>query len=244
MKYVVIGFMGGLVAFPHCIGMCGGFMLHLSRVRETGRMFAGQFLWLAGKTLTYAFLGALAGYAGNMADKLLQTSNLPNILSIFAGVVIVIMGVTLLGLLPVRNLQLSDGPVLKMFKQLMGAPSNTGATLLGVVSGFLPCPIVLALLAVGVQSASVIDGILVMAAMGAGTVIPLVLFGILGRAAGLHFRTWGCRAGGVILVLLGLVTALRGIGVCGHLTGCHSTPAAAVPCRSGTSCSGHHDAER
>jgi sulfite exporter TauE/SafE len=61
----LIGLLGGLGATAHCLGMCGGFPLHLSRASQRVPAFVRQCLYVAGKAFTYAFLGTLFGAIGS-----------------------------------------------------------------------------------------------------------------------------------------------------------------------------------
>lgn len=221
-----IGFAGGLLAFAHCVGMCGGFVLHLSQEKERKRMLTGQLLWQTGRTFTYIFLGALAGYTGVFLEGVLSHTLFQNLLSYLAGATIIIMGLSLLGFLPVRGK--GTGGAAAAIAPLAGRFFSRGLTarslFLGMATGFLPCPIILAFLAYSLQSGSVIDGMAVMGALSIGTMLPLLLLGALTRLSGIHLRSWGPKAGGVILILLGLTTTLRGTATFHHLLGCPSKP--------------------
>ena len=65
-----------------------------------------------------------------------------------------------------------------------------------------------------------------MGALGLGTAAPLLLLGGVSRLSGIHLRSWAPRAGGILLVLLGLTTALRGTTIYHHLLGCPPEPIA------------------
>lgn len=222
-----IGLAGGLLAFAHCLGMCGGFALHLSQEKNQHKMVTGQLLWVTGKAFSYLFLGALAGYAGGYAETLLLRQGLfQNLLSYAAGGVILLMGLSLLGLVPVRALgNPGTGLLSRLGGEFLRSHSPGAALSLGLATGFLPCPIVLALLAYSLQSGSVLTGMATMGGLGLGTALPLLLLGGASRVVGLHLRSWAPRAGGVILIILGLTTALRGTAFFHHLLGCPSKPA-------------------
>lgn len=223
-----IGFAGGLLAFAHCLGMCGGFVLHLSQEKDRKKMLTGQLLWQAGKLTTYMFLGAVAGFAGGFLQlAFLDQRNLQNLLSYGAGAVIVIMGLSLLGLFPVR----AGGPGKSAATNLAGfcrsffTASSPGAALyLGMATGLLPCPIIIAFLAYSLSSGSVLNGMATMGALSLGTMLPLLLLGGLTRLTRLHLRSWAPKAGGVILIILGLSTALRGTATYHHMLGCPEKP--------------------
>lgn len=225
--HIWIGFAGGLLAFAHCIGMCGGFVLHLSQEKERRRMLAGQLLWQTGRAFTYTFFGALAGYAGGFLEGFLSDGLLRNLLSYLAGAAIVIMGLSLLGLLPVRGNgagSAAASAIAAFSARFFGKASAGSALFLGMATGFLPCPIILAFLAYSLQSGSVVDGMAVMGSLSLGTMIPLLLLGGLTRLTRVHLRSWGPKAGGIILIFLGLVTTLRGTAAFHHLLGCPTNP--------------------
>lgn len=221
-----IGFAGGLLAFAHCVGMCGGFVLHLSQEKDRRKMLAGQLLWQVGRATTYMFLGALAGFAGGLVEGLLRGGVLQNLLSYIAGAMMLLMGLSLLGVLPVHGKGAGSAAVAAMASVAgkLTAGSSARALFLGMGTGFLPCPIIVAFLAYSLQTGSVPGGIAVMGAVSAGTMVPLLLLGCLTRLTGLHLRSWGRTAGGIILVVLGLTTTLRGTATFHHLLGCPPRP--------------------
>jgi uncharacterized protein len=227
--YLWIGFAGGLLAFAHCLGMCGGFVLHLSQEKNKKRMVTGQLLWQAGKLSSYMFLGAMAGYAGRFLELLFfNHGQFQNLLSYASGGIILFMGLSLLGLLPVRGKVPGSAGVTVLaglIRKFFTASSPGAAFSLGMATGFLPCPIILAFLVYSLQSGSVLTGMATMGALSLGTMLPLLLLGGITRLTGLHLRSWGPKAGGIILILLGLTTALRGTAIYHHLLGCPPKPA-------------------
>ena len=208
--YLWIGFTGGVLAFAHCLGMCGGFVLHLSREPDRRRMISTHLLWQSGRITTYIFFGAVAGFTGGIVENMLDYTRFQNLLGYATGTFILVMGINLLGLLPARVTQRMTltGSMLSGICSRMTNSSSTGAAFfLGMITGCLPCPVVLAFLAYALQTGSVWSGMGTMAAVGCGTMLPLVLVGMAGRWVQLW--DWGARVGGVILVLLGLSTILR-----------------------------------
>jgi sulfite exporter TauE/SafE len=222
------GLAAGLLACAHCLGMCGGFVLNLSLHQERARTILAQMSWHAGRICSYACLGAIAGYAGGYAQGLLlRHMRFQHLLAPAAGAVIALMGLRLLGLLPVGRSAANgnnDGPVAALYR-LLSTPAPGAALLLGMATGLLPCPIVLALLAYALQSASVATGLTVMAGLGLGTLLPLLALGTVSRMGGLHRRAWSARTGGIALVALGVLTMLRGTEVGHRLLGSHHGPA-------------------
>jgi len=222
--YIWVALAGGAAAFAHCLGMCGGFAIHLACGEGRWRVLARQLLWHAGKTTTYVFLGALAGFVGIVAVGRLPW--IENVLAYVAGAVMIVMGLALVGLVPLgRRLGSAEGGFLaSLVGRFISRPTAAAALVLGLATGFLPCPIVLGFLALSVQSGSVLVGMAVMAAMGLGTVWSLLLLGMTGQMVTARLRRWGPAVGGVVLVAMGLVTVLRGTEVFHMMLGCPPPP--------------------
>ena len=226
--HIWIGFAGGVIAFAHCVGMCGGFVLHLSRGKDRQRMLAAQLLWHAGRLCTYMFLGAVAGFTGAYFQLFFLRHGLwQNLLSYGAGALMLLMGLSLLGLLPVRGK--GEGGAVQNALAALGCrfftASSPGAALaMGMTTGFLPCPIVLAFLAYSLQTGSVMNGMATMASLGLGTALPLLMLGGAARLTRWHLRSWGSKAGGIILIILAISTVLRGSAVYHKLLGCPPKP--------------------
>jgi hypothetical protein len=222
LGYVWLGLAGGALAFGHCLGMCGGFALHLSEGRSGRAALARQLLWHAGKTATYVLLGAAAGFLGGMVGSAHGLLRVQSLLAYVAGAIMLLMGAKLLGLLPGRaDVAAGDGLFAGVFRQFFAQPTPSAAFALGLVTGLLPCPVVVGFLALSLQTGSVLAGMATMAAVGVGTVWALLLLGMTGYALRARTRRWGAVLGGVVLVLLGSVTILRGTGALHYLMGHH-----------------------
>jgi hypothetical protein len=128
-----------------------------------------------------------------------------------------------------------------IFRRFLLQPTAGGALTLGLATGFLPCPIIVGFLALSVQSGSVMNGMAMMAALGVGTVWSLLLLGMSGHMFRHRLAKWATVAPGVILILLGLATVLRGTEAFHRILGCQCPPSAAktssdrCPCCAGES---------
>lgn len=224
--HIGIALAGGIAATGHCVGMCGGFVLHLSREADGRRMMTQQILWHCGRLSSYLFLGAVAGFAGGMFQLfLLRHALWQNLLSLSAAAMIFLAGLRLMGLLPVRREGGILGSVLfETAAGLFNVSSPGGALAMGIGTGFLPCPVVVAFIAYAVQTGSVPVGMATMAALGAGSALPLLLVTGAARCGTLRLRTRGAKAGGCILILLAFGTALRGTEIYHRLVGCPPRP--------------------
>jgi hypothetical protein len=230
-NYAAIGLAGGAAAFAHCAGMCGGLALH---VAQGG--LARQALWHAGKTTTYIFLGAMAGLFGQWFTAT-GLARAQDIMAYAAGAMMIVMGMALVGLVPARRAAgQGEGLLASLFGQLIGRPTAAGSLVLGLATGFLPCPIVMGMMALAAQGGSVLVGMVTLGAMGVGTVWALALLGLTGRVARLRLRRWAPALGAAVLVLAGTATMLRGTTAFHHLLGCPEAPAAVVPADSAPPC--------
>ena len=159
MNTIWIGLAGGALAFAHCLGMCGGFVLHLSRGAGRWTLLGRQLLWHSGKTFTYVFLGALAAFGGGALGRFSNPPWIQNILSYAAGGIIILMGLSFMGLLPFRagrakppaeppatrgsagRLALppqEDTLIPSFFRQFVREPTLASSFVLGIATGFLP----------------------------------------------------------------------------------------------------------
>ncbi|MCY2927592.1 MAG: sulfite exporter TauE/SafE family protein [Planctomycetota bacterium] len=209
MLWIALGI--GASAFAHCAGMCGPFALHLSRGPGRAGALVNQLLWHAGRITTYLFLGALAGGLSHAILRAVTAGWVQKALAFSTGGVMILAGLALLGLRPrLRSGGEGGGLFASLLGPLMGPPSSAGALVLGLATGFLPCPIVLAGLALAVQGGTVLEGLAVMAALGAGTLWSLLLLGLAGRALAAGLRRWGALLAGSLILLMGVATVLRG----------------------------------
>jgi sulfite exporter TauE/SafE len=178
-------------------------------------------LYLGGKLFTYAFLGALAGLLGRtlLAGDTLFSSQAR--LSYVAGGVLVVIGVGMLDLLPHRPLLARRVEGWSFAKQLYGqlfaTPGLWGGFSLGVVTGFLPCPITLAMLGLAAAGSSVLGGIATLVGLGLGTMPALLVVGGTGTALMRARRVVPLRGAGVVVIALGVITLLRPTGVFCHI---------------------------
>jgi len=94
---------------------------------------------------------------------------------------------------------------------LLGAHGRAAPLALGVLNGFLPCPLVYALAAQAASTAGALPGMLTMAAFALGTFPAMLMMGGLGRLLAPAWRQRGVWLAGGCILLLGIVTLGRGI---------------------------------
>ena len=209
MNYLWMGLLLGAGSFAHCLGMCGPIALHLSQGPARLAMIGRQVAWHGGRVFTYVFLGALCGYAGGLLGGLVARPWAMQVLAWAAGAVMVIAGLRLMGVLPFRRPQ-GEGLLGLLFGRLLARPGASGAFVMGLLTGFLPCGVVYAALAMSVQSGSVLLGMGTMACAGLGSAWALLLLAVGGSQLRRLRGRWALYVAGAVLIIAGLAVGVRG----------------------------------
>lgn len=209
-----LAMLGGLLGSSHCVGMCGGFAaivgLHTGSV--IGNLRA-QLIYSLGRLMSYATLGAVAGFAGQrLVSSLPQLINVPALLCLAAGVMLFREGLLASGLIRRRIGGTSTAGCLfgPLFSTILKTPGARNAFAAGIVTGLLPCGLVYAFVSLAANSGDLVGGLTLMLAFGAGTMPLMVLTGcgasLLSWAV--RRRLWQFAAWSVMIT--GLLTLGRG----------------------------------
>jgi len=216
-EYALV-FIAGVLGAIHCVGMCGGLVAACAVKCGGGARFS--LAYNTGRVLSYSLLGVVMGFIGKTLVDTGLPGRLQGALPVVAGLFMILIGLELLGYLP---------PALKRFftglfptsvsKVLLGGEiqkKRPAAFLLGMLNGLIPCGLIYA---VGVKAAATADplkGLLVMASLGAGTFVPLVLAGSLTGAAS-RLRTGLFTAiSSVLIIALGVKAIYHGFMIIRH----------------------------
>ena len=208
--------LGGLLGSSHCVGMCGGFAAIVGL--RTGSMagnLRAQLIYSAGRLMSYATLGAIAGFAGQrLSDSLPKIINVPAALCLVAGVFLVREGLLATGLFTRRVTGTSTTGCLlgPLFSTILKTPGARNTFAAGIITGLLPCGLVYAFVSLAASSGDLLLGASTMLAFGLGTVPLMVVTGcgtaLLSWAA--RQRLWQVAAWSVVMT--GLLTVGRGVG--------------------------------
>ena len=204
----------GLLGSFHCVGMCGGFVLALDRPgRVPWRRIGVQAAFLLGKASTYVLLGAVAGLVGAAALRASWFPAAQTVLAVVAGLLMVAAGLQLLGWLkafPVGSLFGPGSLYDRACRSVANARGPAAPFTMGALTGLLPCPLVYAFLAAALAAGTLLGAVGTMALLGLTSLPALVLVVLFGAMLRPALRAHAVRAAGVVVVLLGVVTALRG----------------------------------
>jgi cytochrome c-type biogenesis protein len=205
---IPVAFAAGLLSFvtPCVLPLVPGYLSAVSGV-QVGvggrRVVAASLPFIAGFTLVFVALGALAGAIGSLFDD-------PRLLSMVAGLIIVVVGFAFMGVLPFGWIDRMVAP------EVVDSARRSGSrVLLGGAFGICaaPCigPVLASILALASQGSTAAEGSLLLLVYSVGLAIPFVLVGIgfdraMGASRWLRDRYGALRiASGAILVALGLL---------------------------------------
>ena len=198
------------------MSLARAFYVSLSLGRKDRSLWVPHLLYNAGRVITYSVLGAVMGATGTFTAITANIAGIQKIVLIFAGVLIVMMGLAMSDWLPLGRIfgdgyrfggMLSSG-----FQRLTRLKSTVAYFPLGLLLGLLPCgPVYTALLAaaragmdVGSPVAGALIGMALMSAFGVGTVPALLLISRLAGIGWLKSRQWIYRRGAVLMILVGI----------------------------------------
>jgi uncharacterized protein len=227
---LAVGFLGS----THCIGMCGGIVGALNaglppfHARSKLLRLTYNLLYNAGRILSYAVAGGIAGYVGAQSSAMALDVIVP-VGEIIAGVFLVALGLYIGGWGHALVWLERGGQYVWRYIQPLGQPflpvrSPPHAFGLGLVWGWLPCGLVYSALTLALLSSSAVEGATVMLVFGLGT-LPAML--AAGQAAeylkALMQRTTLRRGAGMAVMLFGVYTATSALTGGGHHHGHVST---------------------
>jgi sulfite exporter TauE/SafE len=213
--------LGGMLASSHCIGMCGPFavIIGMSAPGWTAAC-ARQAVYSLGRLFTYSCAGAIVGYGGlRFVATASPYGSVQAVLCVAAGALLVLQGLSAAQLLPLWVMR--SGPTLpcgalRSFSALLRSRNLTHVFLGGLVTGFLPCGLVYAYLALAASTADVFRGWATMAAFGAGTIPAMVLAGAGGRLINVGIRQRVFQIAACCVIVTGALTIYRGAYAWSH----------------------------
>lgn len=208
-------FMMGLLGSVHCLAMCGGLIMACSARCGGGARFSAEYN--AGRVLTYVVLGAVMGLAGRTLASFGLFGGFQGMVPAVAGAAMILIGLDLLGVIPpgVKGYvaRLLPGVLAEgLFPGGSGGKKGRAPFVVGMLNGLVPCGL---LYAVGVKAAattSPVEGALVMAALGAGTFVPLLFAGTLTGLLDRRRAGLATTLSSVIIIALGVKSIFVGAG--------------------------------
>ena len=217
---LVTSFLIGILGSMHCAGMCGGLVTTLSmgrpRIWLTG-LTAYQF----GRISTYTLLGMIAGIIGSVITGIAWFSQAQFYLSILAGVMMITFGLHIAGWMPDPFTR-----TISRFYKFTGlgqwvATARTSTNpaswyFVGALNGLLPCGLVYAALSLNLAVGDPVESSIGMFLFGLGTMPSMMLVPVIFKKLTTALRARTVKVAAVLVVLVGVVTMLRGTGLMHH----------------------------
>ena len=169
------------------------------------------FVYNLARISTYAVFGLLMGVLGKALMMIGLLTEFQSAMPFIAGFVMVLIGIDLLGLMPARIKKYTS----RFFPaRLLGRVSRAGggnklfsAAIMGLVNGLIPCGMVYAVGAKAAATGEPLSAVLIMAAFGLGTFLPLVLGTTLAKGlAGVKKTASLTYLTSLIIIVLGVKT--------------------------------------
>ena len=212
----LVALVAGIVSFssPCCVPLIPSYLSYVSaipiselgEVEARATMLRAAMLFVAGFTLVFTALGASAAIVGSLLIR-----NLPLIIRV-AGVVIIVLGLTMIGFVRVpflareRRIDLARIPA---------GPTSAFPLGMAFAFGWVPCvgPVLATILTAASATRTVAWGAFLLAVYSAGLGIPFIMLALgFNRARGAlgWLQRNGSRvelAGGVLLIAVGVLFA-------------------------------------
>jgi sulfite exporter TauE/SafE len=252
----------GLLGAAHCLGMCGGFAVAVSAAagRQRWRVLRHQLAYVGGKALTYALLGLVVARAGELvarggelvagggselfAERTEALARSRELLAWLAGATMIGLGLVAWrgggaslfgGRAGSRSPRL--GAIAARLRGLFAAarslPGASGALATGLLTGLLPCGWSWGALALAAATPP-LAAFLGMGLFGLGTAPVLILVGLGWSGLSVRHRRLGQALLGPLLIVFGVLTALRGAPLFGLGAAAEVLPACCTQRGDGT----------
>ncbi len=198
----VIG--ASLVGSLHCVGMCGGIAGFACASGGGSNALLSTMGYHGGRLLTYTTLGALAGFFGSQLDWAAQSVGVGRVAAIISGAGMLLWG--LWSFLPARSLTPTGGSSLyaRWLARVHQCSPRLRATLLGLLTGLLPCGWLYAFVVAAAGTADVWRGALLLAAFWSGTLPALLGVSALIYRINERLRSLIPAFSATVMVVLGL----------------------------------------
>jgi len=216
----LVAFLGSI---GHCIGMCGGFVMAYSAAkidRDWSKTHQGvaHLLYSTGRVVSYMLIGALFGTLGKVFAFSMTGKG---VLFLFIGVLMVLMGLSLMGRLKfiayIESSGANSNLFRRIFRTLIASKTLPSFFLLGMLNGFIPCGFVYFFAAFAAATSSPLWGAAVMLVFGLATVPVLFTVGFFaGLAKQMKYREAAVKIAGALVVLYGLFTGYKGYMLLAH----------------------------
>ena len=212
---------GLLTGLSHCVGMCGPLVgaFAMRRRAERQEVSTPLVLFQMGRLTTYVLMGAVLGTTGYFLASIIR--DWQGIISLSLGLLLALMGLSLLGLLPVQHWLTSVAltrTVSGWMKRLTNSSHPAAPFGLGLANGLLPCGPIYAMSLLAATSGNPLKGATIMLIFGLGTLPAMLGMGLSISHLSLRVRSGLYRVAAILVVIVGVQLALRGLALSGQVS--------------------------
>jgi len=205
-------FLIGLMTSLHCLAMCGG--INLSQCVSRGGINSPS-LYSLGRVISYTAVGFVVGALGSVINFSVA---MQGALKLVAGLIMIIMGISLLGIFPwLRKLNPKMPQVIAKRVNAEKFKSKS-PFIVGLLNGFMPCGPLQAMQIYALSTGSPVTGALSMFLFSLGTVPLTFSFGAFSSMLGQKFTRKATIAGATLVVVLGMSMFTDGWSLTGFKT--------------------------
>lgn len=200
----------GVLTSLHCVGMCGGIMMSQSITTISNSKMASMkpsIMYNLGRVVSYTVLGGLVGALGSVFSLTISTQAS---IAIIAGLFMVIMGFNMAGYSAFRKLTIK-----LPWSKCNSKKSGSTPFVVGLINGFMPCGPLQTMQLYALASGSALKGATSMFIFAIGTVPLMLGFGLIANLMNQNNTKKLMKISGIIVVVLGLVMANRGLNLFG-----------------------------
>lgn len=217
MGYLVL-FIVGLITSVHCIAMCGGINLSQTLPKNEKVLQQSKFerlkpslMYNAGRVISYTIIGGLVGAAGAVISI---SDNGKAIISLLAGVFMIIMGLNLLNVFPSLR-KLNPRMPKSISKKVHTGDADRGPFIVGLLNGLMPCGPLQAMQIYALGTGSFAAGALSMFMFSLGTVPLMLGLGAISTVMTRKTMKKMMAAGAMLVITLGFSMFTRGLTLSG-----------------------------
>ncbi len=189
--------------------VCGFFM----KAAQGGAGPAAYAAYHGARIGVYSLVGAIAALAGVALISTGLLGKVQGILQIVAGLVVIALGLEVMGLLNTRlAVGLAPARWLRgLFARAAAAGGVPGAALGGLINGLMPCALTLSMAVKATTAPSPLDGALLLAVFGLGTLPTMLLASLLFGQLGQRLRGGFLKVAALAVILMGISTLIQGV---------------------------------
>lgn len=212
MNYGML-FVVGLLTSVHCIAMCGGINLSQSVInsKNSGKSIKSNLYYNLGRVISYTLIGGIVGLIGSVITF---NGYFKGIILIFAGIIMLIMSVNMLGIF--KNLRKFNIRIPKKITKILNRSKNGKSSFyIGLVNGLMPCGPLQSMQIYALSTGSFFGGAVSMFLFSIGTVPLMLGFGIVASKLNKKFANKMLKVSAIIIFILGLGMLKNGFSLSG-----------------------------